>query len=239
MSVSYQCLLNCRLRGLQDMRKGAQSGYDHKKYTLSSTSPWGSDIVNRQLNTYVKVGVPISADNAKNIAFVADYTLTDMKLRAGASKYLATQNSGFFNVLFQDEINDSHKFTLALGGTADWFSEDFMRKVAAQKLDPGKTSKAFYNAGVSGEYTFHAGEKFSSILGFRGDWFVFIRHPEMRGLGKTYMRSAFASMLALGKTLPEAAEGAKRFINEAIIAGAEYSIGHGFGPVHHLYKFWK
>ena len=159
------------LRALQDMRKGGQSGYDHKKYTLSSTSPWGSDIVNRQLNTYVKVGVPISADNAKNIAFVADYTLTDMNLRAGASKYLATQNSGFFNVLFQDEINDSHKFTLALGGTADWFSEDFMRKVAAQKLDPGKTSKAFYNAGVSGEYTFHAGEKFSSILGFRGDWF--------------------------------------------------------------------
>lgn len=159
------------LRALQDMRKGGQSGYDYKKYTLASTSPWGSDIINRQLNTYVKVGVPISEDNAKNIAFVADYTLTDMNLRAGASKYLATQNSGFFNVLFQDEINDSHKFTLALGGTADWFSEDFMRKVAAQKLEPGKKSDAFYNAGISGEYTFHAGDKFSSIVGLRGDWF--------------------------------------------------------------------
>lgn len=119
----------------------------------------------------MKVGVPISEDNAKNIAFVADYTLTDMNLRAGASKYLATQNSGFFNVLFQDEINDSHKFTLALGGTADWFAEDFMRKVAAQKLEPGKKSDAFYNAGISGEYTFHAGDKFSSIVGLRGDWF--------------------------------------------------------------------
>lgn len=159
------------LRALQDMRKGGQSGYDYEKYTLASTSPWGSDIINRQLNTYVKVGVPISEDNAKNIAFVADYTLTDMNLRAGASKYLATQNSGFFNVLFQDEINDSHKFTLALGGTADWFAEDFMRKVAAQKLEPGKKSDAFYNAGISGEYTFHAGEKFSSIVGLRGDWF--------------------------------------------------------------------
>ena len=159
------------LRALQDMRKGGQSGYDYKKYTLASTSPWGSDIINRQLNTYVKVGVPISEDNAKNIAFVADYTLTDMNLRAGASKYLASQNSGFFNVLFQDEINDSHKFTLALGGTADWFAEDFMRKVAAQKLEPGKKSDAFYNAGISGEYTFHAGDKFSSIVGLRGDWF--------------------------------------------------------------------
>lgn len=159
------------LRALQDMRKGGQTGYDYKKYTLASTSPWGSDIINRQLNAYVKVGVPISEDNAKNIAFVADYTLTDMNLRAGASKYLATQNSGFFNVLFQDEINDSHKFTLALGGTADWFAEDFMRKVAAQKLEPGKKSDAFYNAGISGEYTFHAGDKFSSIVGLRGDWF--------------------------------------------------------------------
>lgn len=67
---------------------------------------------------------------------------------------------------------------------------------------------------------------------------VRVQTRNTHGTGCT-MSSAFASMLALGKTLPEAAEGAKRFINEAIIAGAEYSIGHGFGPVHHLYKYWK
>ena len=120
-------------RALQDQRQGGQDGYDHKAYTLTPTSSWGSDITNRQLNAYVKVGVPISEDNAKNIAFVADYTLSDMDSWFGATKYLAGQNSGFVNVLFQDEINDSHKFTLSLGGTADRYSEDFYRKVAAQK----------------------------------------------------------------------------------------------------------
>ena len=65
-------------RALQDQRQGGQDGYDHKAYTLTPTSPWGSDITNRQLNAYVKVGVPISEDNAKNIAFVADYTISDM-----------------------------------------------------------------------------------------------------------------------------------------------------------------
>lgn len=159
------------VRALQDMRQGGQDGYDHEKYTLESGSPWGSDIVNRQLNAYVKVGIPVSPDNAKNIAVVADYTLTDMDSWFGASRYKATQHSGFFNVLFQDEINDSHKFTLALGGTADGLVEDFMRNVAGQKIAPGRTDGTFVNAGLSGEYTYHAGDKFSAIAGLRADWF--------------------------------------------------------------------
>lgn len=57
------------------------------------------------------------------------------------------------------------------------------------------------------------------------------------GTGCT-MSSAFASMLAKGLPLPEAAQAAKAFINEAIVAGAEYEIGHGFGPVKHFYRYW-
>lgn len=49
------------------------------------------------------------------------------------------------------------------------------------------------------------------------------------GTGCT-MSSAFASHLALGQSLLEAARGAKAYINKAIIAGAEYEIGHGHGP---------
>jgi len=58
------------------------------------------------------------------------------------------------------------------------------------------------------------------------------------GTGCT-MSSAFASMLAKGKDIVSAAEGAKNFINDAIVAGADYEIGHGFGPVCHFHKFWE
>lgn len=58
------------------------------------------------------------------------------------------------------------------------------------------------------------------------------------GTGCT-MSSALASMLAQGRSLPDAAAAAKRFINEAIVAGAEYEIGHGIGPVKHFYALWK
>lgn len=57
------------------------------------------------------------------------------------------------------------------------------------------------------------------------------------GTGCT-MSSAFASQLALGKSLPEAAAAAKQYINDAIVAGKDYEIGHGFGPVKHFFKFW-
>lgn len=57
------------------------------------------------------------------------------------------------------------------------------------------------------------------------------------GTGCT-LSSAFASYLALGLSLPEAATAAKRYINDAIVAGASYEIGHGHGPVHHFHPFW-
>lgn len=56
------------------------------------------------------------------------------------------------------------------------------------------------------------------------------------GTGCT-MSSAFASMLAKGMSLPDAAAAAKQYINAAIVSGAKYEIGHGFGPVDHFYAY--
>lgn len=53
------------------------------------------------------------------------------------------------------------------------------------------------------------------------------------GTGCT-MSSALASALSKGMSMVEAARFAKNFINEAIIAGADYEIGHGHGPVNHV-----
>lgn len=58
------------------------------------------------------------------------------------------------------------------------------------------------------------------------------------GTGCT-MSSALASFLAKGLALPDATREAKHYIEQAIQAGAEYQIGHGFGPVAHFNQFWK
>ena len=52
------------------------------------------------------------------------------------------------------------------------------------------------------------------------------------GTGCT-LSSAFAATLAKGENLTDAAISAKRYIEQAIISGAEYEIGTGHGPVNH------
>lgn len=58
------------------------------------------------------------------------------------------------------------------------------------------------------------------------------------GTGCT-LSSAVASFIARGFALNEAIKMAKDYISGAILAGSEYSIGNGHGPVCHFYQWWK
>jgi hydroxymethylpyrimidine/phosphomethylpyrimidine kinase len=57
------------------------------------------------------------------------------------------------------------------------------------------------------------------------------------GTGCT-LSSAIAAFLAHGLELTDAVRRAKDYVNAAIIAGADYEIGKGHGPVHHFWRFW-
>jgi len=58
------------------------------------------------------------------------------------------------------------------------------------------------------------------------------------GTGCT-LSSALAAFLARGFELNEAVKRAKEYINNAIIAGVDYTLGKGHGPVNHFYKLWE
>lgn len=59
-----------------------------------------------------------------------------------------------------------------------------------------------------------------------------VKTRNTHGTGCT-LSSAFASALARGEYLTLAAKSAKKYIEQAIVSGAEYEIGHGHGPVNH------
>ena len=60
--------------------------------------------------------------------------------------------------------------------------------------------------------------------------------PNTHGTGCT-LSSAFASYLAQGLPLDDAARAAKDYISAAIASGSQYQIGHGHGPVDHFWQF--
>ena len=173
------------VRALQDSRIGGQMlkamdgdgfvFYDKDTYQIGlrpqdKLYPWGSDIMNRSVNGYFKIGIPLNEENTQNIAFVGDYSYQDMDSYFGSTKYIADQHSLFGNLLYQNVVNDSHKFTLGMSATYDRYIEDFRRVVAAQNVsDNGLTQMAV--GGFFGEYTYSAGEKFSAIIGLREDFY--------------------------------------------------------------------
>lgn len=202
------------IRAIRDSRLGGQmlkdeNGekhfYDHESYSLNpadgtdsgetnpqTMNPWGSQILNRSIDGYLKVGVPLNEDNSQNIAVVADYNYQDMDSWFGATKYLAGQHSGFANLLYQNEVNESHKFTVGAGGTFDVYDEDLARLYTG--LNPalefnGRTYLG--NAGIFGEYTYHYGSVFSLIAGLRQDIFV------DRSMGRTSVYPRFSPRLTL------------------------------------------
>ena len=64
-----------------------------------------------------------------------------------------------------------------------------------------------------------------------------VNTPNTHGTGCT-LSSAIAASLAKGMDLDNAVANAKKYINSAISAGAEYSIGKGHGPVFHFFGLW-
>ncbi len=58
------------------------------------------------------------------------------------------------------------------------------------------------------------------------------------GTGCT-LSSAIAAFIARGETTDSAVGKAKAYIDEALEAGAAYRSGHGNGPLHHFYRFWR
>lgn len=64
-----------------------------------------------------------------------------------------------------------------------------------------------------------------------------VETPNTHGTGCT-LSSALASFLAHGLALEEATQEARRYLVDAIRAGAGYHMGEGHGPVHHFGRQW-
>lgn len=143
---------------LQDRRNGGQME--------GLAERWAADILNRNVNGFFKVGVPLDPDNTKSVALITDYTWQSMDGGFGnarARSYEAKQQTAFANLLYQNEINERNRFTVGISETLDIFNESFCSKL------PSRT--VLSDTGLYGEYTWHDEDILSVILGVRGDYY--------------------------------------------------------------------
>lgn len=109
-------------------------------------------------------------------------------------------------------------------------------KVVAEELASRYNVSVFLKAGhltdsTLTDYFYNVEDKSLTLLPSRR-----VQTRNTHGTGCT-LSSAFAAALARGEELTVAARSAKRYIEQAVISGAEYEIGHGHGPVDHFFAF--
>lgn len=177
------------LRFLYEDRKGGQKDYTSAdRYTLNS---YGSEIINKNFNAYVKAGFPLKRnkldpsdplfeeETISNFAVVTDYVYHQEDAFFGIKDYAGDQNSFYTNLLYQ--INFGKKHQLIAGGT---FTADLYNESLIDRYTTGKSATGSYNVarkdynfdrdllttGLFGEYTFKLADKFDAVAGVRGDY---------------------------------------------------------------------
>ena len=109
--------------------------------------------------------------------------------------------------------------------------EDEFEAIARRLSDNGNVSVLMKAGHLSGDslvdYFYNAEDDTITRLQSKR-----VQTKNTHGTGCT-LSSAFAASLAKGENLTDAAISAKRYIEQAIISGAEYDIGKGHGPVNH------
>lgn len=143
------------VKAVNDVRKGGQR--DHDSHV---ENPWTTDLRNKSLDAFFKLGIPFSADRSTSLAVIGDWSLQGMDSMFGLTDYDATQNSGFLNVIFQHELDEKNRYTLGASAVLDSYEET----LAARRTDT-----RLANGGIYGEYTFKNEDKFSLIAALRGD----------------------------------------------------------------------
>ena len=162
-----------RLGGAMDYRRSMRDEMPENKL-------YGSSILNQTANVYFKLGTPVGAavydtevedELRSNIAFIADYTWFDENAYFGLNDYQATQHAAMANLMYNHYFTPNHTLIVGVTGTADFYDENLAKK-SGNRYDFSRTEAEL---GAYAEYTYSLRDKFSAVVGVRGDYNTFYR----------------------------------------------------------------
>lgn len=177
-------------RGVYEDRKGGQKD---NEWVLPGENRenvmWGSRILNRGINAYAKLGIPLvkhdheAEDIPKdgilpedenhvdpNIALVLDYNMHSQDSYFGLKDFNALQQDVFANAVFMSSLGESHKITMGVSALWERLDQVLVDRWPAggeESFDLGRRESIY---GAYGEYTLHWDDKFVFIAGARADY---------------------------------------------------------------------
>ena len=188
---------------VNENRLGGAEGYKADMYEQMMSDPlntlYGSKIHNRNINAYVKLGIPVGYERTftgdpndavqNNVAMILDYDnyLTDSYF--GINTVDVIENTFRFNVTYAHYFTQRSSLNVGASAYLRMMNNNYLQ----QHVVDAKPAKAWdfmgksllAEPGLFAEYTYNIEEKFSLVVGLRGDYSTiagdYYYTPENRG----------------------------------------------------------
>ena len=175
---------------VDENRLGGQNGYKKGLYDemMNKMSVYGSRMENDGFNAYFKMGTPVGAsvydeeedtELRSNIALVVDYNHFSEDAYFGLNNFDAKEDSYWFNLSYAHYFSTRSSMIFGASLLANVSREDIINRWAESRSglsDIFRASNQTINKfqqlepGVYAEYTYNLKDKFSLVVGLRGDW---------------------------------------------------------------------
>ncbi len=175
---------------VDENRLGGQNGYKKGLYDemMDKLSVYGSHMDNRGFNAYFKMGAPVGAsvydeeedtELRSNIALVADYNHFSEDAYFGLNNFDAKEDSYWFNLSYAHYFSQRSSMIFGASLLANVSREDIINRWAESRTGLTQVVRAANQTinkfqqlepGVYAEYTYNIKDKFSLVVGLRGDW---------------------------------------------------------------------
>ncbi len=168
---------------LEEQRLGGMFSYDEsQRSTMEEDGIYGSKIVNRGANAYLKVGAPLGrsvfddetqSELRSNIAFIADYDHFDEDAYFGLNDYLGSENSVSLNVMYNHYFTHRSSLIMGVSSYMQHYNESLNNQTPWNEQTPSTLldlDRDENEVGIYGEYTYAVGDKLSVVAGARADY---------------------------------------------------------------------
>ena len=177
-------------KDVDENRLGGQNGYKKGLYDemMNKMSVYGSRMENDGFNAYFKMGTPVGAsvydeeedtELRSNIALVVDYNHFSEDAYFGLNNFDAKEDSYWFNLSYAHYFSTRSSMIFGASLLANKSREDIINRWAENRSglsDIFRASNQTINKfqqlepGLYAEYTYNLKDKFSLVVGLRGDW---------------------------------------------------------------------
>ncbi|MBE6175945.1 MAG: TonB-dependent receptor [Rikenellaceae bacterium] len=174
---------------VNENRLGGAMGYKKDMYDEMLENPlgtpYGSKIHNRNINAYAKLGIPVGYERTftgdpadavqNNIAMILDYDnyLTDSYF--GVNTVDVLENTFRYNITYAHYFTQRSSLNVGASAYVRMMNNDYLQQSVSEagQINPewpfrGKAVLA--EPGIFAEYTYNIEEKFSLVVGLRGDY---------------------------------------------------------------------